>query len=154
MIQRGRELEISSIQERGQSPPIMPPEEFHMQNTNANLTGTSREEAVEWTKQKARNFNSLGFCFLQKKQKASSATDSPLCDLGQVASPLCASVSSSAKWGQYVIYLPQRGGMRVKKMKLQIFILGCQEGTTSEPLNCWDVWKSTNNPFTTWLEVY
>lgn len=34
---------------------------------------------------------------------------------------LCASVSSSAKWGQCVIYLPQMGGMRIQQIKIQMF---------------------------------
>lgn len=34
---------------------------------------------------------------------------------------LCASVSSSAKWGQCVIYLPQRGGVRIQQIKIHIF---------------------------------
>lgn len=74
--------------------------------------------------------------------------ESPPCDLAKVTPPLGASVSSSAKWGQYVIYLPQRGGMKIKKIDLQIFALGFQEGVTSEPLSFWDARNSVNNPLT------
>lgn len=105
---------------------------------------------MEWEEQEAGNFRSPGFFFITEEISIFNLchTDSALCDLGQVTPPLGASVSSYTKWGQYVIYLPQRGGMKMKKTDLQIFALGFQEGATSEPLNRWDARKSVNNPLT------
>lgn len=51
------------------------------------------------------------------------------------------------KMGPYAIFLPHRGGVRIKKLKLQIIILGCYEGARSEPLSCWDARNSINSPF-------
>lgn len=93
---------------------------------------------MAWEKQEARDFRSPGFFLSPKKQGfATSATWThhrvTLVKSLHLSVPPFPHLQNG---GQYVIYLPQRGGMNIKKIDLQIFPLGFQEGATSEPLNC------------------
>lgn len=121
----------------------LPRETEDTKSTDANLFG---ESSKEWGKQEARSRTALvSFSHWRTNTCRLGHGLTTLWPWASHFTSLCLSFLI-CKMGQYVIYLPHRGGMRIKKIKLQIIILGCCEGANSEPSSCWGAMNSINNP--------